>query len=96
VAGPGWLEVVGRVWPSSAAAPGIRGEDRPQVPVTEAEHAAGDLGSCGERGPPHAGVRAGASGRDFHRLNAGTSQDGAEGELPSPVKTGNRKPRRGH
>jgi hypothetical protein len=49
----------------------VLGQDRPQVPSAEDQHAVGDLGPDGEYEPFRITVRARAAGRDFHRFDTG-------------------------
>jgi len=65
----------------------VLGQDRPQVSFAEDQHPVADLGPDGQHEPFRKGVRARASGRDLHGLDASFCQDGVErfGELPGPV-----------
>jgi hypothetical protein len=65
----------------------VLGQHRPQVPLAEDEHPAGDLGPDGEHEPFRISVRSRAAWRDLHGLDAGISQDRVKrrGELPGPV-----------
>ena len=57
------------------------------MPLAEDQHPVGDLRPGGEHEPFRISIRARASGRDLHGLDAGAGQDRVEGrgELPGPV-----------
>jgi hypothetical protein len=73
--------------PPSVVVPGILGQDRPQVSFAEDQHPAGHLRPGGAHAPFRLSVRARASRRDLHRLDAGAGQDRVErcGALPGLV-----------
>ena len=65
----------------------VLGQDRPQMSLAEDEHPVGDLRPGGEHEPFRISIRARASGRDFHGLDASVGQELVEGsgELPGSV-----------
>src|SRR6266516_8134496 len=65
----------------------VYGQAALQVPFAENQPAVGDPGPGGEDEPFGVGVRAGTSGRDLQRFDAGAGKDRVErcGELPGPV-----------
>jgi hypothetical protein len=70
----------------------VLGRDRPQMSLAEHQHPVGDLRLGGEHEPFRMSVRARASGRDLHGLDAGVGQDRVKrgGELPGTVRIRNR------
>jgi integrase len=71
VIGPRRAELAAAVGSPSVVVGRVLGQDRPQVPAAEDQHAVGDLGPGGEYEPFRITVRARAAGRDFHRFDTG-------------------------
>jgi len=69
VIGPRRAELAAAMWPPSVVVGGVLGQDRPQVPLAEDQHAVGDLGPGGEHEPFRITVRTRVAGRDFHRFD---------------------------
>jgi hypothetical protein len=87
VAGPGRAELWAAVRSPAVVMGLILGQVRPQMPVADDEHRAGDLGPGGEHEPFRISVRGRAAGRGRRGLDAGVGQDRVRrrGELPGPV-----------
>jgi len=71
VIGPRRAELAAAVGSPSVVVGRVPGQDRPQVPSAEDQHAVGDLGPGGEYEPFRITVRARAAGPGFHRFDTG-------------------------
>jgi hypothetical protein len=71
VIGPRRAELAAAMGSPSVVVGRVLGQDCPQVPSAEDQHAVGDLGPGGEYEPFRITVRARAVGRDFRRFDTG-------------------------